>query len=131
MRISLLAMLVMLTGCSQHWKPLAGATVGGGVGSIGGPAGAVVGSGFGYTLGELARTDDTLVTAITSGDVAGIVKSQMQGQRTAFEKATDAIWTALKVAAFVVLGFLLIPLFITRSNSKKIKKICDKNDEAT
>ena len=112
------------------------ATVGGAtLGAVaGGPVGAGLGAGVFYSGAELWTLDDKnkqLVKAITTGDVQGIIKAEMKGQQSTLEKATDTIWTALKVAAFVVLGFLTIPLFITRSNSKKIKKICDKHDKAT
>ena len=138
MRISLTVMLIMLTGCSRtgFYAPL-GATVGGAVGSVGGP---VVGGGgalLGWSVGKgaaLVETNKNLVStvdALSRGDVSAIVSAQMKGQQSTIEKATDTIWTALKVAAFVVLGFLTIPLFITRSNTKKINKICEKNDKAT
>ncbi len=138
MRISLLAMLLMLSGCSRtgFYAPL-GATVGGAVGSVGGPVASGGGALLGWSVGKgaaLVETNKDLVQtvdALSRGDVSAIVSAQMKGQQSTFENAMDTIWLALKVAAFVVLGFLLIPLFITRSNSKKIKKICDKNDEAT
>ncbi len=131
-------MLTMLTGCSRtgFYAPL-GATVGGAVGSVGGPVASGGGALLGWSVGKgaaLVETNKDLVQtvdALSRGDVSAIVSAQMKGQQSTFENAMDTIWLALKVAAFVVLGFLLIPLFITRSNSKKIKKICDKNDEAT
>jgi hypothetical protein len=138
MRISLIVMLLMLSGCSRTgvYAPL-GATVGGAVGSVGGPVVAGGGALLGWSVGKgaaLVETNKNLVStvdALSRGDVSAIVSAQMKGQQSSFEKAMDTIWLALKVAAFVVLGFLTIPLFITRSNSKKIKKICDKHDKAT
>jgi len=140
MRISAIAiaMLVMLTGCSRtgFYAPL-GATVGGAVGSVGGPVASGGGALLGWSVGKgaaLVETNKDLVQtvdALSRGDVSAIVSAQMKGQQSTFENAMDTIWLALKVAAFVVLGFLLIPLFITRSNSKKINKICEKNDKAT
>jgi len=138
MRISLLAMLTMLTGCSRtgFYAPL-GATVGGAVGAVGGPVASGGGALIGWSVGKgaaLVETNKNLVStvdALSRGDVSAIVSAQMKGQQSTIEKATDTIWTSLKVAAFVVLGFLTIPLFITRSNSKKIKKICDKHDKVT
>jgi len=132
-----LAMLT-LSGCSRtgFYAPL-GATVGGAAGSVGGPVAAGGGALLGWSVGKgaaLVETNKDLVStvdALSRGDVSAIVSAQMKGQQSTIEKATDTIWTALKVAAFVVLGFLTIPLFITRSNSKKIKKICDKHDKAT
>jgi hypothetical protein len=138
MRISLIIMLTILTGCSRtgFYAPL-GATVGGAVGSVGGP---VVGGGgalLGWSVGKgaaLVETNKDLVNtvdALSRGDVSAIVSAQMKGQQSSFENAMDTIWLALKVAAFVVLGFLTIPLFITRSNSKKINKICEETNAKT
>lgn len=136
MRISLIAMLVMLSGCSMKSFITPAATVGSATlgAAVGGPGGAALAGGVGYAAAELWTLDDKnkqLVTAITTGDVKGIVAAQMKGQQSSFENAMDTIWLALKVAAFVVLGFLLIPLFITRSNSKKINKICEENGKTT
>ena len=132
MRISLLAMLTTLTGCSMRSFVTPAAVVSGAaVGSIGGPGGAALGAGVAYAGAELWTLDDEnkqLVTAITTGDVKGIVAAQMKGQQSTIEKATDTIWTALKVAALCILGVLSIPLFITRSNTKKINKICEKTN---
>ena len=135
MRVSLLAMLTMLTGCSMKSLITPAATVtGAAVGGIGGPLGAGLGAGAAYAGAELWTLDDKnkqLVKAITTGDVQGIIKAEMKGQQSSFENAMDTIWLALKVAAFVVLGFLTIPLFITRSNSKKINKICEETNAKT
>ena len=122
--------------CSMKSLITPAATVGGAtLGAVaGGPLGAGLGAGVFYSGSELWTLDDKnkqLVKAITTGDVQGIIKAEMKGQQSSFENAMDTIWLALKVAAFVVIGFLTIPLFITRSNSKKIKKICEKNDKAT
>ena len=128
--------LTMLTGCSMKSLITPAATVGGAtLGAVaGGPLGAGLGAGVFYSGAELWTLDDKnkqLVKAITTGDVQGIIKAEMKGQQSTIEKATDTIWTALKVAALCILGVLSIPLFITRSNTKKINKICEKNDKAT
>jgi len=135
MRISIV-MLLMFTGCSMKSLITPAATIGGAtLGAVaGGPAGSALGAGVAYAGSELWTLDDEnkqLVTAITTGDVKGIVAAQMKGQQGVIEKATDTIWTALKVAALCILGVLAIPLLITRSNTKKINKICEENDKAT
>jgi hypothetical protein len=135
MRTSLIAMLVMLTGCSRtgFYAPL-GATVGGAAGSVGGPVAAGGGALLGWSVGKgaaLVEENKDLVStvdALSRGDVSAIVSAQMKGQQSTIEKATDTIWTALKVAALCILGVLSIPLFITRSNTKKINKICEKTN---
>ena len=136
MRLFAIMILTMFTGCSMKSLITPAATVGGAtLGAVaGGPLGAGLGAGVFYSGAELWTLDDKnkqLVKAITTGDVSAIVSAQMKGQQSTIENATDTIWTVLKVAAFVVLGFLTIPLFITRSNTKKINKICEKNDKAT
>jgi hypothetical protein len=132
-----LAMLT-LSGCSRtgFYAPL-GATVGGAVGAVGGPVASGGGALIGWSVGKgaaLVEENKDLVStvdALSRGDVSAIVSAQMKGQQSTIEKATDTIWTALKVAALCILGVLAIPLFITRSNTKKINKICEKNDKAT
>ena len=132
LRIMTLAMLTMLTGCSMKSLITPAATItGAAVGSIGGPGGAALGAGAAYAGAELWTLDDEnkqLVTAITTGDVKGIVAAQMKGQEGKIQEVTSGIWTTLKIAAFVVLGIMCIPLFITRSNSKKINKICEETN---
>ena len=106
----------------------AATVTGAAVGSIGGPVGAGLGAGVAYAGAELYTLRDEnkqLVTAITTGDVRGIVAAQMKGQEGRIHEVTSGIWTTLKIAAFVVLGIMSIPLFITRSNSKKINAICE------
>ena len=129
MRISLIAMLAMLTGCSMKSLITPAATVpGAAVGSIGGPVGAGLGAGVAYAGAEIWTLDDEnkkLVTAITTGDVKGIVAAQMKNQEGRIQEVTSGIWSTLKIAALVVLGFVCIPLFITRSNAKKINAICE------
>jgi hypothetical protein len=103
------------------------------VGSIAGPGGAALGAGVAYAGAELWTLEDEnkqLVTAITTGDVQGIVAAQMRGQEGKINEVTSGIWTTLKYAALVVLGIMSIPLFITRSNAKKINKICEETKHA-
>jgi len=134
MRISLIAMIAMLSGCSMKSLITPAATVtGAAVGSIGGPVGAGLGAGVAYAGAEIWTLDDEnkkLVTAITTGDVQGIVAAQMKNQEGKIQEVTSGIWTTLKYAAFVVLGIMCIPLFITRSNAKKINKICEETKNA-
>jgi hypothetical protein len=140
MRLLAIMTLAMLTlsGCSRtgFYAPL-GATIGGAVGSAGGPVAAGGGALIGWSVGKgaaLVEENKDLVKtvdALSRGDVSAIVQAQMKGQQGIIEKATDTIWTVLKFAALCILGVLSIPLFITRSNTKKLNKICEKNDKAT
>ena len=127
--------ITTLTGCSMKSLITPAATVGGAtLGAVaGGPLGAGLGSGVGYAAGEIWTLDDKnkqLVKAITTGDVQGIVAAQMRGQEGKIQEVTSGIWTTLKYAALVVLGIMSIPLFITRSNAKKINKICEETKHA-
>ena len=63
------------------------------------------------------------MTAITTGDVKGIVAAQMKGQEGKIKEVTSSIWTTLKYAALAILAILLLPLIWTRANSKKINAI--------
>lgn len=134
MRLLAIAMLTMFTGCSMKSLITPAATVtGAAVGSLGGPVGAGLGAGVAYAGAEIWTLDDEnkkLVTAITTGDVKGIVAAQMKNQEGKIQEVTSGIWTTLKYAAFVVLGIMCIPLFITRSNAKKINKICEETKNA-
>ena len=106
----------------------AATVTGAAVGGIGGPVGAGLGAGVAYAGAEIWTLDDEnkkLVTAITTGDVKGIVAAQMKSQEGRIQEVTSGIWSTLKIAALVVLGFMYIPLFITRSNAKKINAICE------
>jgi hypothetical protein len=134
MRLFTIMTLTMLTGCTMKSLITPAATItGAAVGSIGGPVGAGLGAGVFYAGAELWTLEDEnkqLVTAITTGDVRGIVAAQMKGQEGKIQEVTTGIWTTLKVAAFVVLGIMCIPLFITRSNAKKLNKICEETKHA-
>ena len=128
-RSSLMVMLLTLTGCSLKSLITPAATVtGAAVGSIGGPGGAALGAGAAYAGAELWTLDDEnkqLVTAIPTGDVKGIVAAQMKSQEGKIQEVASGIWSTLKIAALVILGVLLLPLIWTRSNAKKINKICE------
>ena len=116
-------MLATLTGCSMKSFVTPAAVVSGAaVGSIAGPGGAALGAGVAYAGAEL--------WTITTGDVQGIVAAQIRGQEGKINEVTSGIWKTLKYAAFVVLGIMSIPLFITRSNSKKLDKICEETKHA-
>jgi hypothetical protein len=134
MRLLAIMTVATLTGCSMKSFVTPAAVVSGAaVGSIAGPGGAALGAGVAYAGAELWTLEDEnkqLVTAITTGDVQGIVAAQMRGQEGKINEVTSGIWTTLKYAALVVLGIMSIPLFITRSNAKKINKICEETKHA-
>ena len=134
MRLLAIMTIATLTGCSMRSFVTPAAVVSGAaVGSIAGPGGAALGAGVAYAGAELWTLEDEnkqLVTAITTGDVQGIVAAQIMGQEGKINTVARGIWKTLTYAAFVVLGIMSIPLFITRSNSKKLDKICEKTKDA-
>ena len=134
MRLLAIMTITTLTGCSMRSFVTPAAVVSGAaVGSIAGPGGAALGAGVAYAGAELWTLEDEnkqLVTAITTGDVQGIVAAQIMGQEGKINTVARGIWKTLTYAAFVVLGIMSIPLFITRSNSKKLDKICEKTKDA-
>jgi hypothetical protein len=123
--------LIALSGCTQHWKPLAGATVGGGIGSIGGPAGAAVGGGFGYTLGELSRTDDPhleqleeakeTIKALSEGDVDKLVEIKLNEAKNNgfFDGIVDGIYSVLKICAIGLAAWLAFQFWLSHKFAKK------------
>ena len=64
--------------------------------------------------------------ALSEGDVKKLLDLKMQEHGSRLDSVTGAIWTTLKVAAFVVLAFLLIPVIWSRANHKKIKEVLEK-----
>ena len=70
-----------------------------------------IGAGVAYAGAEIWTLDDEnkkLVTAITTGDVKGIVAAQMKNQEGRIQEVTSGIWSTLKIAALVVLGIMCI-----------------------
>jgi hypothetical protein len=135
-----MTLTMLATSCTlKQWYPAIGATTAGAAGAAlgGGPLIVGLAAGGGALAGEVSRGNETVkdaeatIRALSSGDVEALVSRGLASQKGIIEKATDTIWTVLKVAALCILGVLAIPLFITRSNTKKLNKICEKNDKAT
>ena len=135
--MALFAFLLAGMGCrSSSLFPVAGAVSGAAIGGIAGPAGAGAGALGGYGLGAVAQaksdhksdaaTAVQTLQALSEGDVKKLLDLKMQEHGSRLDSVTGAIWTTLKVAAFVVLAFLLIPVFWSRANHKKIKEVLEK-----
>ena len=140
-RMKTLPAILLLTlacaGCrASALYPVAGSVSGAAVGGIAGPAGAAAGALGGYGAGALAqaRSDETsdaatavqTLQALSEGDVKKLLDLKMREHGSRLDSVTGAIWTTLKVAAFVVLAFLLIPVIWSRANHKKIKEVLEK-----
>ena len=135
-----MTLAMLASSCTlKQWYPAIGATTAGAAGAAlgGGPLVVGLAAGGGALAGEVSRGNETVkdaeatIRAISQGDVEALVSQGLASQKSTIEKAMDTVWTALKVAAFCILGVLAIPLFITRSNSKKINKICEETNAKT
>jgi len=132
-----LAMLLLTTGgCSlASLYPVAGSVGGAAVGGIAGPAGAAAGALGGYGAGALAQAQSDgssdaanavqTLQALSEGDVKKLLELKMQEHGSKIDGITSSIWTTLKVAALVIIGFFLIPVFWSRQNHKKIKEVME------
>jgi hypothetical protein len=125
--LALLFFLLALSGCKvSSWYPLGGSAAGAAGGAaFGGPAGALGGSVVGYSLGaaaQLADKNPATATALASGDIAAIVAAQVKDQNSGFDSFLGDLKKILMIAASVLLVYLSIPFFYTRSCLKKQKE---------
>ena len=136
--MKLLALMLLLTtsGCSlSSLYPVAGSVSGAAIGGIAGPAGAGAGALGGYGLGAVAQAKSDgksdaanavqTLQALSEGDVKKLLELKMQEQGSKIDGITSTIWTTLKVAALVIIGFFLIPIIWSRQNHKKIKEVME------
>ena len=120
---------LLVTGCSfRSTYPTLGAIVGGGVGSIAGPAGGALGAGTGALAGEALKNKDALMEAeetieqLTHGDVEGLIKSQMGEHQGAFDSFVSTIKRILIGAACILGCYLSIPIFVARRTAESCSK---------
>ena len=73
-----------------------------------------------------AATAVQTLQALSEGDVKKLLDLKMEEHGSRLDSVTGTIWTTLKVAAFVVLAFLLVPVVWSRANHKKIKEVLEK-----
>ena len=117
--------LFLFTSCSmKQFYPTAGAIVGGGVGSIAGPAAGAVGAGGGALLGEVARGNAEIqetkekLEALTHGDVSALVEAGLSEHKSGFESFTASIKKILVVAAAILMIYLAIPILVAKKCSQ-------------
>ena len=111
---------------------MTGATIGGGVGSIGGPATAAVGAGAGYAIGELAKGEDTAddikavkdqVEALSQGDIQKLVDIQLANSEQGFmDKVMSEVWGILKLLMLGTALWIIVPIIYSRYLHKKHEK---------
>lgn len=133
--ILILSLFLALSGCTSLRRayPLAGATVGGGIGAMAGPGPAALGAGAGYVGGEFIKSDldarDAIENAqaaqqeaeetlrqLTMGDVEGVAQKLIQqrlaeAQESWGDKILKEIWGWTKLA-LVLGGFILFFILI-------------------
>ena len=121
----LIICLTLLAGCSmKQWYPTMGAVVGGGAGSLGGPAGSALGAGGGALIGEVVKGNAEIkeardtISALSHGDVQKLVEKGMEQHASGFESFTTTIKRILIGAFVVLLCYLAIPIFVARKCSR-------------
>ena len=121
---------LLVSGCSMSsWYPLMGSVGGAASGAaMGGPVGGGVGAGLGYAGGKTAQLMDenenlsATVTALTTGDVEGLIESQMGEHQGAFDSFVSTIKRILIIAACLLGAYLSIPIFIARKTAESCSK---------
>lgn len=113
----------------RQWYPTMGAVVGGGAGSLGGPAGSAIGAGGGALVGEVIKGNAEIkearetITALSHGDVQSLIEKGMAQHASGFESFTTTIKRILIFAFIGLLCYLAIPIFVARRCSKsEVKK---------
>lgn len=123
--------LIFLSSCSfKRLYPVAGATVGGGVGAlVGGPGGAALGAFAGTASGEVLKSDEEVkeavakVEALTSGDVKKMVELGLNEHKGWFQKTIDGIYDLLTVGALASVLYFIFQFWYGRYFVNKKFKI--------
>lgn len=110
---------------------MAGAVVGGGAGSLGGPVTGAVGAGTGYAVGELAKNEETAndlqqvkdkVEALTKGDIEKLVELELKENNDGFfETIMSEVWGLLKLVVIGLVLWNVVPILYSRYLHKKQK----------
>ena len=118
--------LLFLCGCSMRaLYPTAGAVIGGGAGSVIGPLGGAIGAGAGAATGQLLAGDEELqdakdtITAISRGDVEGMLAAASGKQKGFVDEAIDGVIGFVKLCLIFLVLWNLIPIIYTRYIHKK------------
>lgn len=134
MKQALIGFLICsLSGCSlKKFYPLGGAVIGGSTGSLGGPVTAGLGAGAGWTVGELAKDDETIqdtktelaeaketIEALTTGDVEALLKKESEKQKGFIANLEESIYSVLRIVGVVVGLLVLTPIIYTRLKCRK------------
>ena len=125
-RITLLALILGLSSCGlSTFAPTLGGGIGAGVGSIGGPAGAVGGGLAGAALGQVYKESkensnvQEAVQALTKDGVNGLVKQQLEEQKSIFDKIIEGIYHTILLCCIGGALYIFIPIIWTRYHFRK------------
>lgn len=144
MRFLFIALLLFaFSACSfKKFYPLGGAVIGGSAGALGGPVTGGLGAGAGWTVGELAKDDETIqetktelqdaketIQALTTGDVEALLQKESEKQKGFVAKLEDSIYSLLKIVGVVVGLLVLTPIIYTRLKCRKTLQMLGLKDE--
>jgi len=119
--------LLLMSGCSMRsFYPTMGGVVGAAAGgAIGGPVAAGVAGGAGVMAGELMKGNADLkeakdtITAISKGDVEGLIAVGMGKQKGFVDNAIDAVMDTVKLICIGLILWNVVPILYTRFLHKK------------
>ena len=100
--------------------PVAGATIGGGVGAIGGPGTAALGAFAGSATGEVLKAEEEVKAAVkkaealSSGDIEKLVELQLNEHKGWFEKTIDGIYDILMISALATVLYFIFHFWYGR-----------------
>lgn len=135
--------LCAISGCSlKKFYPLGGAVIGGSAGSLGGPITGGLGAGAGWTVGELAKDDETIeetkteladaketIQALTTGDVEKLLEKESEKQKGFVAKLEESIYSLLRIVGVVVGLLVVTPIVYTRLKCRKTMEMLGIADE--
>jgi hypothetical protein len=128
MKYILMVIVLLTSGCNfRAAYPAIGGGLGGGVGSLAGPGGAIAGgiagAGIGTAMMETGAhaAIEAKVDALTSGDVAQLIKQQAAKEKSGFDTIVDNIYRVLWLLGIGAALWLFIPILYTRFIHKKLK----------
>tara|TARA_R110002020_G_scaffold152174_4_gene329858 strand:+ start:1544 stop:1954 length:411 start_codon:yes stop_codon:yes gene_type:complete len=122
------ALLITSSGCSvSSIYPAAGATLGGSVGSLGGPALGGAGALAGYSAGKAAQVGvkhKETIQALSEGDVSELVKQGLVEAREDgfFDGIVSEFYGLLKLACIILICWNALPLLYTWLLKREVKK---------
>jgi len=127
---TLLILLIFCTGCQgiKTFAPTIGGGIGAGVGSLGGPGGAIaggtLGAGAGQIYKEVSQNEKAQKTleALSHGDVQALVSAQMSDHVSGFDEFKNTIKNMLMVAGACLCAYLTIPLWVARKTATQCAK---------